>query len=118
VTLHLRRALRKKGREWRRPPGVVALWALREGLDWIDDQYHTPIILDLVGKLEECESDEIMQLEDTGYTMLPRGGHKEPMTLRNVWPDDVTRCQRLAEGSRCATPTARSRGRTSSPRWP
>lgn len=98
VTFHLRRALRKKGREWGKPPSVVALWVLREGLDWIDDQYQTPIILDRVRRLDESESDEILQLEDTGYTILPRGGHKERMTLRNVWPDDVKRCQRLAEG--------------------
>ena len=98
VTFHLRRALRKKGRDWGKPPGVVALWALREGLNWIEDQWQVPIIRDRVRKLDDAESDEVLQLEDTGYKILPRGGHMERMTLRNVWPDDMRRCQRLAEG--------------------
>jgi hypothetical protein len=98
VTFHFRRALRKKSREWGRPPGVIALWALRQGLDWIDDQYQTAIILDLVGKLDDADSDEILHLEEVGYKVLPRGGHIERMTVRNVWPDDVQRCARFAEG--------------------
>lgn len=46
---------------------------------------------------DDAESDEILQLEDEGYTILPRGGHKERMTIRHVWSDDVKRCQQLAE---------------------
>jgi hypothetical protein len=98
MTFHMRRALRKRTRGWAKPPGIIALWALREGLDSIEDQWQVSIIRDLVSKLDDAESDEILQLEDAGYKLLPRGGHMERMTLRNVWPDDVKRCQQLAEG--------------------
>ena len=91
VTFHLRRALRKKGRHWGKPPGVVAVWALREGLAWIDDQWQTTIIRDLVGRLDDAESDragrpsrrgrlrsQVKTSEQIGEGRLR--SHEQPMT--------------------------------------